>query len=170
MSSITVNNAQTRVSSLARSIIIAGLVIGVVGGIEFAAFFSVFEHMAPVGVYQYVASGLLGPSAFAGGYLTVLLGVVLHFAIAFVVAAVFLIAAARFRFLRRTVFISAPIYGALVNFTMSMIVLPYTALPKIPVTLPLILNGLIGDALFIGVPLAIIVWRDSRAAASNPRY
>jgi hypothetical protein len=158
-SSTSSSGVRARIAiSLLRSILVAGLAIGVIGSVEFGAFYYVTEKIGPVTLYQFIASGLMGPAAFAGGYATALLGVLIHFAISFVVAAVFLLAAVRIRLLRRTLFLSALVYGSAVNLFMSMAVLPFTAVPRAPVTLALLLNGLIGDAFFIGLPLAIVVW------------
>jgi len=148
--------------TLVRSIAVAGLVIGVIGGIDYATFFALTQHFTPEAIFQYIASGLLGPAAFAGGVATALLGLFIHFVISFVVAAVFILAAAQFAFLRRTVFVSAIVYGAAVNMFMSALVLPMSAAPKMPVTTLLVIHGLIADALFVGLPLAIIVWWDAR--------
>lgn len=162
MATISGATARATVSPI-RSIVIAGLVIGVIGGIDQTTFFVLTQHFTPMSIFQYIASALLGPSAFAGGYMTALLGLLLHFLISFVVAAVFILAANQFAFLRRTVFVSALIYGAAVNMFMSVAVLPFTAAPKIPVSTLLIVHGLVADALVIGLPLAITVWQSSRA-------
>lgn len=159
----TITRTAPRVSvSLARSIAIAGLIIGVVGGIDYVVFFRLTQHLGPIAVFQYIASGLLGPTAFAGGNTTALLGFLIHFGISFVVAAVFILAASQLAFLRRTVFVSALVYGAAVNMFMSMVVLPFSSAPKMPVTTVLIVHGLIADALYVGLPLAIIVWLGAR--------
>ena len=114
-------------------------------------------------LFQFIASGLLGAAAFAGGYTTALLGLLIHFLISFVVAGVFILAASAIAFLRRTVFVSALVYGAAVNMVMSAVVLPFSRAPKIPVTPLLVAHGFIADALFIGLPLAIAVWQNARA-------
>lgn len=153
----TDRNSPARVAiSLLRATLIAGVAIGIIGGVEFVAFYYFAMNMQPLVLYQFIASALMGPSAFAGGYTTALIGVLLHFLISFVVAGVYLAAAARFRFLRYVIF--ALLYGILVNVVMSMGVLPFTALPKMAVTLPLLLNGFIGDAIIIGIPLAVTIW------------
>ncbi|MEO7002380.1 MAG: hypothetical protein ABI068_11185 [Ktedonobacterales bacterium] len=151
--------------ALVRSIVVTGLFIGVVGSVDFATFFYLTLHMPPIAVFQYVASGLLGPSAFAGGYATALLGILIHFVIAFVVAAVFILAANQMVFLRRTawVFVAGLVYGAAVNMVMSMAVLPYSAAPRMQVTATLIVHGLIADALIVGLPVAFAVWYTARA-------
>ena len=168
MATINTTTSNTTVrnpSALVRSIALTGLFIGIVGSVDFSIFFYLTQHEAPLATYQYIASGLLGPSAFAGGYTTALLGILIHFVISFVVAAVFILAASQMAFLRRTgwVFVAGLVYGAAVNMFMSMAVLPFSAAPKMPVTTALIVHGLIADALFIGAPVAFAVWYTARA-------
>jgi hypothetical protein len=169
MATITRTSTRASVSlvSLARSSAIAGLIIGVMGGIDYLIFFRLTQHLGPVTVFQYIASGLLGTAAFAGGNTAALLGFLIHFGISFVVAAVFIVAASQLALLRRTVFVSALVYGAAVNMFMSTVVLPLSAAPKMPVTTVLIVHGLIGDALIVGLPLAITVWRASRVSQAS---
>lgn len=148
--------------SLVRSTALAGLVIGVLGAVDYVTFFDLTLHTPPLATFQYIASGLLGPAAFAGGYTTALLGLLIHLVIAFVVPAVFILAASKIAFLRRTVFVSALVYGAAVNI-ISDVLLPFTAAPKLSVTTLAVVHGLIADALFIGLPLALTVWLGARA-------
>ena len=166
----TTTTAVRNPGALARIIALTGLFIGVVGGIDYAIFFYLTQHETPEMVYQYIASGLLGPSAFAGGYATALLGFLIHFAISFVVAAVFILASSLIAFLRRPVWavVAGLVYGAAVNMFMSTVVLPYSAAPKMAVTTALVVHGLVGDALFVGLPVAIAaLWyaRTTQAAA-----
>jgi hypothetical protein len=167
MATYTSTVAPRNSGTLVRSIAVAGLIIGIVGGIDQTTFFVLTAHFTPVTIFQYIASGLLGPAAFAGGMATALLGLLIHFVISFVVAAVFILAAAQFAFLRRTAFVSAMVYGVAVNMFMSALVLPMSAAPKMPVTSLLVIHGLIADAVFVGLPLAIIVWRDARAQKAS---
>jgi hypothetical protein len=153
--------------SLVRSTALAGLVIGVLGAVDYVTFFDLTLHTPPLATFQYIASGLLGPAAFAGGYTTALLGLLIHFVIAFVVAGVFILAASWIALVRRTVFLSALVYGAAVNMFMSTLVLPFSAAPKMQVTTVLIVHGLIADAVFVGLPLALIVWRNTRLNNAN---
>ena len=148
-------------SSQVRFIIIAGLVIAIANGIDQTIFAVVTQQVTPVTVFQYFASAFLGLAAFAGGYTTALLGVLIHLVIAFVVAGVFILAASRIAFLRRTVFLSALVYGVAVNI-ISGVLLPFTAAPKLSVTTLALVHGLVADALFIGLPLAITVWLGAR--------
>lgn len=158
ISRVPARSATSNALSLIRSIFLAGLAIGVVGGAESAAFLYYAQGMLPVPFFQYIASGAMGQAAFAGGYETALIGLGSHFGISFVVAAVFLLAAAGLRFLRNWVFLFAPLYALAASLTMNLGVVPLSAAPKLTVTLPLLLNATIGAALYIGLPLAIVVW------------
>jgi hypothetical protein len=149
-------------SSQVRSIVSAGLVIAIQGGVDQTTFAVVTQQVTPVTFFQFIASAVLGPAAFAGGYVTVLLGLLIHLVVAFIVAGVFILAASKIALLRRTVFVSALLYGAAVAI-ISGALLPFTAAPKVPVTTLSVVHGLIADAVFIGLPLAMIVWLGARA-------
>lgn len=153
-------------SSQVRSIVIAGLVIAVANGLDQTVFAVATQHVTPVIVFQYFASAFLGLAAFAGGYTTALLGLLIHLVVSFVVAGVFILAASKITFLRRTVFVSALVYGAAVSF-ISGVLLPFTAAPKLPVTTLAVVHGLIADALFIGLPLGLTVWQSSHTRTEN---
>src|SRR5215475_15541744 len=80
-----------RTMSPFKAILLGGLVAGVLDAIDGVVAFGL-KGLNPIQVLQYIASGLLGPSAFSGGLATAALGAVLHFVIAFVVAAVYVAA------------------------------------------------------------------------------
>lgn len=153
--------AERGTSSKVGSIIVAGLVIGIVGGLDQATFAVLTQHATPVSFFQYIASSVLGLAAFSGGYTTALLGLLIHFVISLVVAGVFILAASTITLLRRTVFLSALVYGAAVNF-ISGLLLPLTAAPKLPFSTLLLVHGLVAGALSIGLPVAITVWQSGR--------
>jgi hypothetical protein len=51
------------------------------------------------------------------------------------------------------------ICGAAVFIVMNFVVLPQTAVVKSPLSLPLLLNGVLGHALFVGLPIALAARR-----------
>ena len=77
----TISLASTSKSnSLLRLIAFGGLIIGTADAIIYHWFVSsVLGGYPIISVYQYIASGVLDESAFAGGIATALLGVLLHF-------------------------------------------------------------------------------------------
>ena len=149
-------------SAQVRHIVLAGLVIAVANGLDQTVFAVVTQQVTPVTVFQYFASAFLGLAAFAGGYTTAFLGLLIHLVVSFVVAGVFILAASRSAFQRRTVFVSALLYGAAISL-ISGAVLPFTAAPKLSVTALAVAHGVIADAFFIGLPLAFTVWLGARA-------
>lgn len=73
---------------VAQAIVWGGLTVGVLDIVEPIVFYGL-RGVAPIRILQSIASGLLGPSAYQGGVPTAALGLVLHFFIAFVAAAVY---------------------------------------------------------------------------------
>ena len=100
--------------------------------------------MTPVAIYQFVASGLLGQAAYAGGAATALLGLAMHFLVAFSAAAVFVLASERLPQLRRDAVGWGLAFGVGVFVVMSFVVIPLSRIPASTPPLPLILNGVIG--------------------------
>ena len=147
--------------SLLRSIVLSGLIIGIAHSIIHHWFVSsVLGGYPLISVYQYMASGALGNAAFEGGIGTALLGLLFHFIVSFVVAAVFILCADRIPFLRRYAIPSALVYGFGVFLVMNFIVLPLSAAPPLPPpTMPQLIAMIVDHLLVIGLPLGIIVRR-----------
>src|SRR5208282_1089777 len=113
------------------------------------------KGIRPLRVWQGVASGLLGEPAFREGWLSGGFGVLLHGAIAFTVAAVFVEACGWTPFLLRAYWVSGPVYGVLVFLVMNLFVLPLSARPNRPRSSPDVILQVIIHALFVGLPIAM---------------
>ena len=155
-------------SQLVRAVFLGGLAAAILDSIDAIIAYKVAFGFNPVSIYQFVASGLLGQSAFAGGIPTALLGVLIHLAIAFSAAGVFSVASLKLEPLR-THFILAGIgFGFLVYAFMSYLVIPLSAIPPSPFSLPLLVNGLAGHALFVGLPIAFFARRATPCRCERP--
>ena len=143
------------------TIVWGGLTAGVLDSVDAVIAFGL-NGMNPIQVLQFIASGLLGTAAFKGGLATAGLGALLHFLIALVVAAVFYFASLKLPALYQQAAIWGLVYGTAVYLFMNCLVLPFSAVPKGPFSLPLFLNGLIGHALFVGFPIAWFARRSAR--------
>lgn len=141
-----------------QAIIWGGLVAGILDAVDGVIAFGT-QGLNPIQVLQYIASGALGQSAFRGGFATAALGAVFHFIIAWVVAAVFVLASRRLQVLRRQTIGLGLLYGAAVYFFMNYLVLPLSAVAPSPFHIGLFLNGVIGHALFVGLPIALYARR-----------
>ena len=78
----------------------------------------------------------------------------LHFAIALVVATIYILASRRVAVLRTQWVLLGLLYGAAVWAVMNLVVLPLTAVAPSPITTAALVNGVMGHALFVGLPSA----------------
>ena len=115
-------------------------------------------------MFQYIASGLIGGASFNGGWATVLLGVSLHFLIAFIWTTIYYGASLRLPALIRQALICGPIYGVVVYFAMQIIVLPLSAIRKPPLSFAAprqMLQGIIVHIICVGLPIALLARRSA---------
>jgi hypothetical protein len=107
-----------------------------------------------------IAAGLLGRQARHGGLATYVLGVLLHFFIAFSAAAVYYAASRTLRFLTEHPVVCGLFFGAAVDQVMTLVVLPLSALHATgPFTLYDLILGLVVHSIVIGLPIAFSVRR-----------
>ena len=112
---------------------------------------------------QFVASGIMGDAAFAGGLATALLGLVLDFIMITIMAGVFILSVDRIPLLRRHIIPGSILYGFGVFIVMNLIVLPLSAAPALPAPpLWLLIELVLQHILLIGLPLGILVKRNTR--------
>jgi hypothetical protein len=110
-----------------------------------------------------IAAGLLGPQAFHGGAGTYVLGVFLHFFIAFSAAAVYYAASRRLKFLTEYALICGLFFGMAVDLFMRLIVLPISGLhAKGPYQYRDLVLGLLVHMVVIGLPISFSVRRFAR--------
>ncbi len=148
--------------SLFRAIVYATLLAGALDATDGVVFFGL-HGLNPIQVLQYIASGLLGASSFRGGLATAGLGVLVHFFIALVVAAIYLLASRRIPALRSQWVPLGLLYGAAVWFVMNLVILPHSAVAPSPIGMAALLNGVLGHALFVGLPIGFFADKVEKA-------
>jgi hypothetical protein len=141
-----------------KSLLRAGLLTGAVDGL-FSSILSVaFYGSTVTRLFQGVASTLLGREALDGGSRTALIGLAMHFGVAFGWSAVFLLALSSSRWLRGVlgsrfgVVKLASWYGPLVWLVMSLAVMPWL-LHRPPTVNIRWWVQLVGHFPFVGVPI-----------------
>jgi hypothetical protein len=140
--------------TLGAAIFYGGLIAGILDATDgFVAYYLV-AGFSPIQVLQFIASGFYGAAAFEKGIPGALVGLLAHFFIAFAVATVYVGAARFLPMLSRDAIVWGLIYGVAVFVVMNFVVLPHTAAVKSPLSLPLLLNGVLGHALLVGLPIA----------------
>jgi hypothetical protein len=117
-------------SDLPARLVRAGLLTGICDG-AFSSVLNVVAYRSTVSrLFQGVAAVLLGNTAFQGGTRTVLLGIAMHFGVAFAWSAVFLFVVSRAAWVRRLlaspygVAKVAALYGPFIWTVMSLAVIP----------------------------------------------
>ena len=135
-----------------------GLVAGILDAVDGVIAYGT-QGLNPIQALQYIASGALGQSAFQGGLATAALGAAFHFSIAWVAAAVFVLATRQLEILKTHAVPAGLLYGAAVYFFMNYLVLPLSAVAASTLNVGLFLNGVIGHALFVGLPISLFARR-----------
>ena len=146
-----------------RAILLGGLIAGALD-ITYACVFSYFMRRTPPSrILQSVASGVFGAGAFSGGTRMAVLGLLFHFLIATIAAAVYYFASRRLRILVTRAIICGPLYGVGVYLFMNFVVLKLSAIPfKMAYPWPALISGLLIHMFGIGLPIALVVRRYSK--------
>ena len=152
-----------RTLPISRAILYATLAVGMLDAAD-GVVFGGLHGQNPIQVLQYIASSLLGARSFSGGVATAGLGLVVHFAITLVVAAIYIFASRRVAVLRTHWVLLGLLYGAAVWAVMNVVLLPLTAVAPGPITIAGLVNGIVGHALFVGLPSAFFAKKVEAAA------
>lgn len=151
-----------------KTIVFGALAVGVLDLIDAVAFFWFYSGVSPIRIFQSIASGVVGqPAARDGGWNTALLGILLHFVIAALIALVFYIGTRILPVLYKKPVICGLIFGVICYLVMNYAVVPLSNFPKGGgFAWPPFLNGVIGHALLVGLPVALIArWSAGKNAA-----
>lgn len=149
----------------ARVLILGGVVLGVLDGLDAVIFFGL-RGISATRIFQGIASHLIGSGARQGGIATTALGVALHFFIAFSVVFVYHRASRRLPVLVDHPIVCGALYGLVVYAVMNYVVVPLTPggayrIPKWPV----LLNGLLIHMTAVGQSAS---WSARAAARTQP--
>jgi hypothetical protein len=148
------------------TILYGGLAVGILDGL-YAVIASSLRGGAPIRVFQYISSGLLGRESFNGGLKTALLGILLHFLIAFILAAIYYGASLALPMLIRQALIWGPIFGVAVHLVMRLVVTPLSAASKLPFSVSGLLSALLVHILFVGLPIALLARHSAKAGGAK---
>jgi hypothetical protein len=143
------------------TITFAGLVAGVLDITATSTLFAL-QGLPLERLWQGIASGTLGPSAFEGGKRTATLGLVFHFLIALAVAAIYYAMSIKLPILIERPILYGTLYGIVVHVVMSRMVLPLSAAPKREFSPKAFLIQLVIHIVFVGLPIALTVTHFSR--------
>ena len=139
------------------SILWGGLLCGILDLTAACVTWGIRAGVRPIRIGQSVASGLLGASAYQGGWQTAVLGVALHFLIAFTATTIFYIASRYFKFLIQQAILSGVLYGIAVHLFMSQVVVPLSAARRGPFSWLNFTIAIITHIFCVGLPISLSV-------------
>jgi hypothetical protein len=128
-----------------QAIVAAGLVCGTLDGIS-ALIASGGNWLR---LFQFIASGALGPDSFKDGVKTALLGIAFHYLIAFTATVVFYAASRGFPLLLDRALLFGVLYGICVDLFMSFLVVPMSAIGRRPFHLQ-------SFAIYLGIHMVVV--------------
>lgn len=144
--------------SALKTILIAGIIAGILDIIAAIVVSNVRNNVEPIRVLQAIASGVFGKEAFKGGNTMAAYGLAFHFLIATIWAIIYFIVYKLFLFVRKgPVLLNGFIYGLFVWVMMNRVILP---LSKFRQGVFKWENALINMAILVfmvGIPIAYIV-------------
>jgi hypothetical protein len=154
------------------TIVFGGLAIGILDFCDASIFFPLYYGITFQQVWWGPASGILGREATrGGGWNSALFGILMHFTVAFCIAAVYYLFSRGIPFLIKHPIISGLLFGVIANYVMQCVVIPLSARGGSPGAVfsePIgsMLNSVIGHALLVGLPIALIAHWSARLSDS----
>jgi uncharacterized membrane protein SirB2 len=112
-------------------------------------------HLPALTVGRAVARGWFGKAAMEGGDDVAAIGIVSHYAILLIAAAIFVITSLRFPILRRMAWITGPLFGICIYVVMHLVIVPLSAAGSSNPHGIQFVEEFLGHMLVIGLPIAI---------------
>jgi hypothetical protein len=135
------------------AILMAGLICGTLDGLSALA----LSGGRWMRLFQFIASGLLGPRSFNGGLATVALGIAAHYSIALGAAAVFFGVSRALPFMIEQALLCGVLFGVLVHVFMNFVVLPLSAVGRRPFNTRGFVMQLLVHMIVVGPSIALTI-------------
>jgi hypothetical protein len=139
-----------------KTILWSALVAGTLDALAGVVVYFLFFGYNPLQVLQWIASGIFGPSAITGGLLTVVVGLVLHYFIAFVAAGIYFFSFPKIKSLVNNPVVPGLLFGAAIWAVMNLIVIPLSNIPPAPFNVPLAIIAITWHIVLVGLPISLI--------------
>jgi hypothetical protein len=163
------NETTAAKKSAIKTILITGLIAGILDG-SAASINALIRGRTPERVFRFIASGIFGKDANNPGWLMPVLGILLHFFIAYSFTVFFFLIFPKIKWLNRNFVITGLLYGIFVWLIMNLIVVPLSITGKIRFTdLTQAIIGVLFLMFFIGLPIAYFTKRYYALRTVNSR-
>jgi hypothetical protein len=142
--------------SLLLMILATGLLAGLLDGLAAIIQYSIKVGKNPANIFKFIASGVFGKEAFAGGDTMVLYGLLFHFLIAGLFTAFFFLVFPKIKWLGENKVAAGILYGIFVWTVMNMLVLPLSNTRPLPFYAGKALVAVLILIACVGLPLSLI--------------
>ncbi len=140
-----------------KTITVAGLVAGTLDILAAILVYSVIQQATtPTLILQFIASGIFGKAAFAGGWTMAFYGLIFHFFIALSFATAYFLAFPYFSFFKTRKMLAGLVYGLFVWMIMNMTVLPLVFQRMPAFQWEGAITGIVILMLCVGLPVSFI--------------
>ncbi len=140
-----------------KTILAAWLIAGTLDISSAIINFLITSKSSLLGLFQYIASGVFGSSAFNGGLSMALAGLVFHYFIALSWTVIYFFLYPHLKFLKFNKIISGFGYGIFIWIIMNKVVLKLSKVPRINFSLLHDVLGVLYLMFCIGLPVSIII-------------
>jgi uncharacterized membrane protein YagU involved in acid resistance len=164
MNALAATFRETRTASVLLTVLTGAAIAGSLD-LAFAFVFYGLHGATPVRILQSIASGLLGMSAFTGGWPAAALGAFCHYFILSVATFLYLVAGRQFRGLLGHAVIWGLLYGVAIYLFMHYVVVPLSAAPTFKTT-PGAVYGELASHFLVGLSIALVVRRNSGSVSA----
>lgn len=157
--------------AFATSVLIAGALAGTLDAVAACARYFLESGRGPAGVFKFIASGVFGRAAFAGGLDMVLAGVAFHYCIAMGWALLYGWLTLRLKGFHSRKYLSGIGWAFVVWCTMTFVVVPLSRTPRIPLTMKGATTALLILVCCVGLPVSLVIakFHERTAEHANTR-
>jgi hypothetical protein len=151
--------AEWKPSGRGRAIVRAWLVAGTMDITAATVYYPWVYKFKAILLFQNIASGVFGESAFRGGIMLAALGLVFHYFIALTWTVLFFVVYPKIKLLSKSRMLSGVAYGIFVWAAMNLVVLPLSRVQQAPFSPDSAIIAALFLVFCIGIPNAILAHR-----------
>jgi len=156
MSTNNQTNSSLQAKSGFKTIFWSGLISSILDGIAAMFFLHLWYKLTPALFMQFIASGIYGSAAFAGGTPMVIAGILIHFFIAFIIAIIYFYAYPKIGPLKSNPVLAGLVLGLVVWLVMNLLIMPLSNVQPSPFNPGPAVVSLIWHMVLVGLPITII--------------
>lgn len=142
-----------------KTVLFGGLTVGILDGIFALVFYGAYLGSSPLRIFQSISAGLFGRESYEMGTFSFVSGIILHFLVASLITAAYWLFSKKFKILLNYPIASGLIYGMAAYLVMTYVVIPLSKIGWGKFSLFIFTVNMIGHALLVGLPIALITKR-----------